>query len=137
MAHASVLSGRFWLPKIDKNGATDGPGGIGWASKPPSGILLENGRGESFDFGRPSGRLWDPGAPQSLRNPFWSDFFGSHFRPKVGKEASKKASKKTYRTNLEQYTKRLPKEYQNGKKNLRLVMLLGKRRKLKNYWFFQ
>ena len=31
------------------------------------------------------GGLWALGAPKSFRNAFWSDLFGSHFEPKVGK----------------------------------------------------
>ena len=40
--------------KFAKSGAPEGPGGIGWAStsRPPSGILFENGRGGLLDFGR-------------------------------------------------------------------------------------
>ena len=42
--------------KFAKNGAPEGPGGTRWAStsRPPSGILFENGRGGLLDFAR----LW-------------------------------------------------------------------------------
>ena len=39
--------------------------------------------------------------PKSLRDHFAPDFSGSHFRSKVGKEASKKAPKNRYRKNIE------------------------------------
>ena len=87
--------------KGTKNGAAVDPGGIGWASRPPSGILFENGRGGLLHFGRPLGRLRGPGLPKSLRDRFAPDFLGSYFKPKVGKEASKKAPNNRYRKNVE------------------------------------
>ena len=70
--------------------ARDGPKGILGASGPPSGILFENGLGEQLILGGASGRFWALGAPKSVRNAFWSDLFGNHFEPKIGKETSKK-----------------------------------------------
>ena len=77
---------------MSKTGARAGPGCLFGASGPPSGILFENGLGEQLIFGRPFGRLWALGVPKSVRNAFWSDLFGNLFEPKIGKEASKKAS---------------------------------------------
>ena len=84
-------------------------------------------------FGSPLGPWGAPKPPQ----PFLVNLFGSHFKPKVWKEASTKASQKLYRKNIEKNVERQPKSWQNGNSNLRLVMLLRKRRKLKICWFFQ
>ena len=128
-----VLMYEHILPNIAlktiPNWSHDGPGDCGEASGPPSGNLFENGRGGSFFFWWPLGRLWDPGAPQSLHNPFRLDFLSSHFNPKVGKEASKKALKKRPQKNVEKWRLKAPKWYKNGCLNHWFFILFRKRRK--------
>ena len=79
------------LPKSYKNAPKLVPATVLEASWERLGHLRKQSRGITH-FGGASGRLWTLGAPKSVRNAFWSDLFGNHFEPKIGKEASKKAS---------------------------------------------